>query len=321
MAFRTIDVHAHPVFPGYREELVRNNAVREDGFVVPDNYTVEHHIEMMDELEVQWALGFVSSPHPYFGDDEACIRVCREYNEAIAKARNDHPNRFGFCAILPHPCLDAAIEEAIYALDALRATGIRLASNSRGLYMGDPTMDPLFEELNKRSAILTMHPVVPAPINTNVWSATPIPLFEFICDTTRAVINMIGNGIFDRYPNLRLIVPHSGSFLPNIQLRLPRIAKKLANEGVVNPINYENAISKLYYDIAGDPVPHVLEFLLTMADPTHILYGSDYPFNPDDTFRNKIGILRNHLEESEQLRPYKDMFMYENACKLFGLEF
>lgn len=315
----TMDVHAHPVFSKYYKVIEKNNALRRDGFLLPDDYTIKRHLEMMDELEVQWSLLTMSSPHPYFGDDKECIQICRECNEEAAQAKRDYPDRFGFSAILPHPCMDEAIDEAIYSLDVLGANGVRLSSNAEGVYMGDPSMEPLFEELNKRNAIITMHPTMPYPMNMNVWTAKSVPMFEFVADSTRAIFNMIGNGVFDRYPNIRLIVTHSGSFLPNLQLRFPRIAK-MADEGVVNPIDYDNAISKLYFDIAGDPVPYNLEFLLTMADPTKVLYGSDFPFNPADTFRHKIKILREHLDESEELRQYKEMFMGGNAIKLFNLD-
>lgn len=67
-----------------------------------------------------------------------------------------HEGRFLFCAALPLPDVDAAIREAVYALDTLHADGVKLASNSRGLYLGDPALDPLMEVLNEHGALSTI---------------------------------------------------------------------------------------------------------------------------------------------------------------------
>lgn len=320
MSLKTIDVHTHYVIKEYYDFVHASGRIREDGFPMPDWYTFDNHLALMDELEIDWSLLSIASPQPYYEDDAAAVALARILNERVAEFRDKHPTRIGFSAYLPHPNLDAAIEEAIYCLDVLGASAVKLASNARGLYMGDPKMNPLFEELNKRHAIITMHPHRPEPQQESVWSAGPIPVFEFICDTTRAVINMIANGVFERYPDIRLIVPHNGSFLPNIYERFPIIVDFLAEKGLMDRIDVKKSYAKLYFDCSGDPIPSNLEFLLTTTTPDRVLYGSDYPFSNAEISRKKIKGLREHFDENPRLKPYKEMIFGGNAQRLLGIK-
>lgn len=313
---RVVDVHTHPVFADYYSGLEAAGHLWEDGFPIPRSYSADAHLALMDELGVAWSLLGISSPHPHYGDDAACIRACRSINEQSARIVQDHPGRFGFSAVLPHPCLDAAVEEAVYALDVLGASAVKLASNARGLYMGDAAMEPLFSELDKRDAIITMHPHRPQPMNETVWSAGPVPCFEFLCDTTRAVLNMIAKGVFRRQKRIRLIVPHCGAFLPNIYHRFLALAEFLES---VDPADIEDGYRRLYYDCAGDPLPNNLALLLKTADPSRIMYGSDYPFNDAARFAGKLDELSRGMQEDAALRPYREMVLHGNADTLFGL--
>ena len=319
MSLKAIDVHTHYVIPDYYDFVKASGQIKEDGFPMVEGYSFEGHLALMDELEIEWSLLSIASPQPYYDDDKAAVELGKRLNEAVAAFRDKHPGRIGFSAYIPHPNLDAGIESAIHCLDKLGANAVKLASNARGLYMGDRSMDPLFEELNKRNAIVTMHPHRPSPQQENVWTAGPIPVFEFIADTTRAVLNMIANGVFERYPNIRLIVPHSGSFLPNIYERFPVIVNFLAEKGLMEPVDAKANYAKLYFDCSGDPIPNNLEFLLTTTTPDRVMYGSDYPFTPAALCRPKIKGLREHFEENPRLKPYKDMIFRENAEKLFKL--
>ena len=207
----------------------------------------------------------------------------------MAQLKKDDLKHFGFQACIPLPDVEAAIQEAIYALDVLDADGINFPSNSRGLYLGDPKLEPLMEELNKRHAICNIHPHRPASLSEEVFSAGPVPLFEFIVDTTRADLNLIRNDVILRYPNITWIIPHCGSFLPNIYDR---------------------------FNIAGNPTPHLLKWLLTITTPDHIMYGSDFPFTPSKQIETNLNQFLKMLEEDD-LKPYKEMILYKNAQDLF----
>ena len=221
---------------------------------------------------------------------------------------------------MPLPDIDAAIDEAIYALDNLGASGIKLASNSRGLYLGDPAMDPLFEELNKRGAIINIHPHRPEPLNDALYSARIIPVFEFFADTTRAVLNMLGHKIPDRFPNVKIIVPHCGAFLPNIADRGQQFMPLLMNIGVLKEnIKIKENLYKFYYDMAGNPTPDLLPLLTRFVPASHIMYGSDYPFTPVHKCFERIHQISTFIDGHDELSRHKEKFFHANAEHLYGL--
>ena len=134
----------------------------------------------MDECNIEWTLLSVSSPQPYFtGFDEEAVKMCRHLNESMAEVKTKYPKRFKFQACLPLPNIEAAIDEAIYALDVLKADGVKFASNSRGLYLGAKELNPLMAELNQRCTICNIHPHRPEPIKEGIFSSGPVPLYEF----------------------------------------------------------------------------------------------------------------------------------------------
>lgn len=316
---KIFDGHSHLLNADYIQCLRRNGAEWEDGFPLPE-WSIESHLAYMDSCGVDWSLLSLSSPHPCFGDAEECAAVCRSINEDAAGYKREYPDKIGFCAVLPLPDLKKAMEEAVYALDVLGADGIKLASNSRGLYLGDPALDPLMEELDRRGSVVIIHPHRPHAMTEGLFPSGPAPLFEFLCDTTRAVLNMMGHDIFRRYPDMKVVVPHCGSFLPNIADRFAGLQTLLVQAGVLSrAIDVKDSISRLYFDIAGSPVPDLLPLLLKTADPKHIIYGADYPFTPAQYVKAGLERLLQAFETDPTLRPYRDGILWENARDLFGL--
>lgn len=315
---KIIDVHSHFVVPVYLDELNRAGRSMEDGFPIP-SWEIDKHLEVMEKAGIRWSLLSLSSPNYYDGDIKRCIELTRKINEQMAVYKRKYPERIGFSACLPLPDIDASIDEARYALDKLGATGIRMASNTAGIYLGDPKLEPLMEVLNEKKAIINIHPVKPAALPDNLFTSGPVPLFEFICDTTRAVLNLIANGVIERYRDIKIIVPHNGSFLPNIYQRIYGIAEVLAPKGLMKEVDVKENVSRLYFDMTGDPVPDVLDFLMTIADPDKVLYGSDYPFNSEEMVYRKIESLNMYLEKNPKLKPLKEKLLYKNAEKLFHI--
>ncbi|MCD7839552.1 MAG: amidohydrolase [Erysipelotrichaceae bacterium] len=304
---KIIDVHTHFITKDYLDFLTRHDALNEDGFPIP-KWHIEEHLDLMNKNHIEYSLLSLSSPHPYYGNIEESKQLCRNINEYCASLKHQYPDKIGFCAILPLPNINGAIEEAIYALDVLNANGIKLASNSAGQYLGDVDLKPLYEILNDRHSIVVIHPNRPVPIAENTFSAKPAPLYEFMVDTTRTVLDLIASNIPIDYPNIKFIVPHCGSFLPNIADRFIGIQPLLDMH-----IDVKGNISKLYFDIAGNPVPHLLKLLLTITSPEKIIYGSDFPFTPRMTVEKNLETLVRYLNTDDKLHQYKDMILYENA--------
>lgn len=283
---KLIDVHSHFLSKEYIQFLEENNATLEDGFPLPQ-YDLEEHKKLMNDCGIEHSFLSISTPQPYFANhDQESIDMCRLLNEQMASIK-ERENRIGYFACLPLPNVEASISETIYALDTLHADGIKLASNSRGFYLGDKKLEPLMEVMNERHTVCVIHPHKPEPIKDDVFSASVAPLYEFLADTTRAVLNMIANGIILKYPNITWVVPHCGSFLPNIYNRFIGISK------VVNlhNIDVKESFSMLYYDLSGITSKEVLDLLLTITTENHLLYGSDYPFTPINQIENNLNKL------------------------------
>lgn len=314
-----VDVHSHIVTDEYLDCLRRHNALMEDGYPLP-SWSEASHISFMDSVGIDKSVLTLSSPQPWFGDVQESARVIRSVNEAMARAKNDHPDRLLWCAALPQPDVEASVTEAVYALDSLGADGIKLATSADGIYLGDPKLDPLMQVLNDRKAVIILHPVKPEKLPDSVFTSGPAFVYEYPVETTRAVLNMIAHNVMTRYPDIKVVVPHAASFLPYAIPRLRGGYPLLLKQGLTEPIDIDGNLAKLYYDLAGAPSPQAVKMMLTITTPDHILYGSDYPFVPTPILRKVVGKVRNEIANDPELRCYSDAFFRENALRLFGME-
>ena len=143
---------------------------------------------------------------------------------------------------------------------------------------------------------------------------------EYLSETTRAVANMITHNVLSRYPNLRVIVPHCGSYLPLAIPRMKAIYPAVQNAGLVGDIDWEGQLSRLYYDLAGAASIPTIKMMLTITDISHILYGSDYPYVATEVLKRNLGILRMNLLNDEELAPHVDDIFGKNFINLLRNE-
>lgn len=318
MAQQTIDVHSHNVLPEFTEFLERHGAAMEETFPLP-KWDVNSHLAFMEDAGIGKAILSMPAPQPYYGDADECARIVRFYNEASARLKADYPDKFLFCASLPLPDVESAIEEAVYALDTLGADGIKLATNSRGQYVGDEALDPLMEVLNKRKAVVILHPHKPSPVNEGIIATAPLAIYEYPAETTRTVVNMITHNVPARYPEIRFVIPHCGSFLPLAVPRMKMVHPAMLAKGLMNSIDWEANLKNLYYDLAGGATPEVIKTLLTITTPDHLMYGSDYPYQPAAVLTGNMNKLRSALKSDDMLAPHIDGILWSNAYKLFNM--
>ena len=238
-------------------------------------------------------------------------------NAAAARIKKEHPGRFLFCAALPLTNVDAAIREAIYALDTLKADGIKLATNVGGQYLGAPELDTLFSILNERRAVIILHPHRPEPVNRQVMQQTPLAMQEYLAETTRAVSNMISRNVLARYNNVKVVVPHCGAYLPLAVPRMKSLTPVMQANKMVGEINWEANLRTLYYDLAGAHSPEVIRMMLTITSPDHLLYGSDYPYVAPQVLTQSLARMKEYLTTESDLAPFKEMILYKNAEKIF----
>lgn len=155
----------------------------------------------------------ISAPGVYFGDLEEARALGRECNEYAARVREEHPGRFGSFAVLPMPFTAHACSEAVYALDVLKSDGVVLLGSTEGKFPGAPEFDELMAELDRRQAVVFVHPNLHGT-SEELGLDAPGFLIEFLCDTTCAALNLILTGMVERFPHICWILAHAGGFLP-----------------------------------------------------------------------------------------------------------
>ena len=312
MSQGVIDVHSHIITPEFVSALDKEGRLLDEGFPLP-KWDAEAQLKWMDETGIATSVLTLAAPQP------TSAKVVRATNEAAARLKHKHPERFMFCAALPLPDVDAAIEEARYALDVLGADGIKLATNVNGQYLGAPELDTLFSFLNERKTVLILHPHRPEPVNRQVMQQTPLAMQEYLSETTRAVSNMISRNVLARYNNIKVVVPHCGAYLPLMVPRMKSLTPVMQANKLVGNIDWEANLAALYYDLAGAHSPEVIRMLLTITTPDHLLYGSDYPYVAPQVLTQSLQRMQQYLTAEPDLAPYKEMILHKNAELLLGL--
>ena len=306
-----MDVHSHIITSEFVSALEQEVRLMDEGFPLP-KYDVTEHLKWMDEAGIETSVLTLAAPQP------TSAEVVRKSNEAAARIRKEHPGRFMFCAALPLPDVQKAIEEAKYALDVLKADGIKLATNVDGQYLGAPELDTLFAVLNERKAVVILHPHRPEPMNKQVMAQTPLAMQEYLAETTRAVTNMISRNELARYPNVKVIVPHCGAYLPLAVPRMKSLTPVMQANKMVGEIDWEANLRALYYDLAGAHSPETIRMILTITTPDHLLYGSDYPYVAPQVLTQSLARMKDYLSKEPDLAPFREMILSENARWLFG---
>ncbi len=270
-----IDVHHHILPPEYRSALAEVGITSGGGRPIPE-WDLQNTLELMDRHGIATAITSISEPGIYFGDDAFRRDLARRCNEFSAQLIREYPQKFGAFAILPLPDIDATLRELEYALDTLQLDGVVLLSSIDGRYLGDALFDELFAELNRRKAVVFLHPTVPI-INNELKLDLPPFLIEFVFDTTRAVTNLLYSGTLERCPDIRFIVAHAGGTVPYLAHRIAMGQIMLSGA----PQGAFTYLKQLYYDTALSVNPPTLRSLQELVDASHILFGSDYPFAPE----------------------------------------
>ena len=305
---RRIDFHAHAILPSYVDALkkLKIDATAEEGFPLP-KWSVENHLQFMDDAGIDFTILSMATPH--ISDKIAA----REINEEFAELCRRFPKKFGFVATLPLPNVEGSIEEFKFATEKLGALGVKVASNSDGVYLGDERLDPIFAALNEKNSLVIIHPS-PARLlpRENVVTGKVMALFEYPTDTTRAVLNMLANRTLEKFPRLKIVVPHCGSFLPYMKQRAGSMFQMLASMNLMEPVNFSAGFEKLFFDTAGDPMPEQFDMLLKVASLDKIIFGTDYPYVPA-----KVVLGRKKLFDEEILRRgWTEKIYVENARAL-----
>jgi predicted TIM-barrel fold metal-dependent hydrolase len=261
-----IDVHAHFQPPAIRD-------LNQGG---PMNaWDVQKQIEDMDAAGVSRAMLSVTTPGvPATG--ETGRRIARESNEYAAKLAADHGRRFGFFTCVPMDDMDAALKEVAHGFDVLKAHGVGLFTSYSGSWLGDARFDPLFAELQRRKAIVYVHPTS-AACCTRLIPEVADTLIEYGTDTTRAIASYVFRGAARRFPDVRMIWSHSAGTMPYLIERFEGAERSAAARAQL-PDGFRATIGRFWYDIAQASNAVSTTALRSVVPMERIVFGTDYPF-------------------------------------------
>ena len=262
----------------------RNRRIDVPHHVVPPEFMDSvAQLESMDTWGIRAAITSLT-PRVLLKNLHRLRAVARSCNEFQARRVSDQPERLGAFALLPLPDVDGALEEIAYALDILRLDGVGLFSSVNDYYLGDPRFHTVFDELNRRSAAVFLHPThCEAPERTRLHA--PPFVVEYVFDTTRAIVNLLYSGTLQRCANVRLIVAHGGGAVPFLAQRVAMMEDHRGAKGVTGVMP---ALRSLFYEIASTTSAPALRSLQELADPARILWGSDLPFVYGNRLREEI---------------------------------
>ena len=273
-----IDVHHH-VLPDFYMEAQRGAGITGTAYRGFPAWSPESSLALMEANRIATAILSFTSPGIWYGDIEQTKGLARRCNDYLASLAADHPGRFGGFGFVPLPDVDAAIAETARALDDLKLDGITLLTSVDERYIGHPDFEPLYAELNRRRAVVFIHPCYPPGTEARGWDI-PRMLIDYPFETTRVAINLIFKGVTTRYPDIRFILSHAGGTLPFLAHRVAIFDKQTPFRD-----NYPDGalacIRRFWFDTAlsGDSVP--LAGLTGIADRSRILFGTDYPYVPE----------------------------------------
>ena len=305
-----IDVHHHMVPEFYSAALKSRGVDAAAGAPLP-HWTPDGSMAVMDATGISKAYLSISCPGVFFGDAveaKELARRCNEYGSELKTANE----RFGYFATISQTIEKDAVAEAIHAIENLGADGVTLLSSVDGVYLGHPDYWPLMEELNRRKAVVFIHPNLPDSAK-NIQLQMPGYLMEFVFDTTRAVSNLIASGTMERFPQIRFILSHAGGTVPYLAWRL-QLGDFILDKDGKFPKGTLHYIKQFYYDTALSPSPYMWGAVKELVGASHLLFGSDFPFAPDLLVHAEVNDLANlGMTDAEQ-----QALSFGNATQLFS---
>jgi predicted TIM-barrel fold metal-dependent hydrolase len=283
MAAQRIDVHHHFVPQVYKDALIAcGEKCPAPGYQPPlQNWSEARSLDEMEKAGIASAILSVTTPGLHFGDDAQARKLARQCNDAGATMVADKPQRFGLFGALPLPDIEGSLKEIAYALDELKADGIGLYTNydSGGIrFLGDPQFAPILEELDRRKALVFVHPTsCVCCTDLQPWLADAI--VEYGTDTTRTIASLVFGGAAARYPGIRFIFCHAGGTMPYlIQRFFDFSGRDTGKMKAAMPQGLMHELTRFYYDLAQTAHPGPVGCLRTLVPIEHILFGTDYPY-------------------------------------------
>ena len=289
----TVDIHHH-VIPDFYWQASNEDGDAAGG-ITPPRWTLDGAIAYLDEAGIDVAVASISTPGVHLADDGRARTLARQVNEYLAGIKHDRPDRFGGFASLPLPDVDGSLDQIAYAFDVLELDGVSIFTNAGGSYLGDARFDPVFDELQRRAAVVFVHPTAsPDPIAHTL--GLPDSLLDYPVDTSRAIAKLHYSNTFARTPDIKYVFVHAGGTIPFVASRFAIVDQMDVIPGAQERGPFADVLPRLHWDTASafsDPVLHMLRSVTGLGT---VVFGSDYPY-PDDAI--SIGGLRQLQDTAE----------------------
>jgi predicted TIM-barrel fold metal-dependent hydrolase len=283
-----IDTHHHFYPPQYlKMQIEYEKAHKMRPYPGVSDWTPARAIEQMDKNGIKTAVvSLASTPGLWFdaGAESAnkTATLCREF---AAEMRQKYPGRFGIFAPLSMMNIDLTVKEVEHAFDTVKADGINLQTNYGDKWLGDPVYKPVFEELNRRKAVVYVHPLVAACCNHLSVGTFPA-VIEVPHDTTRTITSLLLHGSFARYRDIKWLFSHAGGTMPMMAGRINAFYGKRPNLKEFAPEGIFGELARLHYDTANATSVPAMAALLKLVSVSQVTYGTDYPYFPLDQNKN-----------------------------------
>jgi len=311
-----IDVHAHYFPLEYLDRLDLyggshvTGLIRRMKLVSADFGGLEDHIRNMDRSKVDLQVLSVSGQLPYFPKESDAVDAAHLGNDIYARIVRENPKRFAAFACTPLPHVRAAIDETSRALDELGMVGVTTGTMVLGKSITDPSFDELFAELNRRKAVLFIHPTGEA-LGSQVIESTRLiwpvgaPLEDTVC-----LLQFMQADFPSRFPDLKIILPHLGGFAPFLSARLDQLQDHFLPDSAAAP----SIQAKYFWYDTVNGFPSALRCAAEAVGADKLLLGTDYPFWRDDAFK----LCADYVLEAGLPEGDADRILGGNAQKLLG---
>jgi 6-methylsalicylate decarboxylase len=278
-----IDIHQHflPAHAGVREHLA--SVATNTGWKFPAEnlpWAPEKALAFMDQLGIAaTVLSLTGSPGGQ-GVGKANREFARVLNLAASEIVHEYPDRFGFFANIPIPTdTEAALDELRFALDELGADGLNLTSSygagDAAVYVADDALDPIWEELDRRSSVVFIHGDQTLGRNAPPSPLLPVPVTEVPNETYKAAAHLVTSGKKRRFENVKVILSHAGGSTPILAGRVAGLSRHQGCE--LTPVEIIHDFATFYYETALAGHETTLAALESLVASDHLLFGTDYP--------------------------------------------
>jgi 6-methylsalicylate decarboxylase len=181
--------------------------------------------------------------------------------------------------------VDATLSEIEYVFDTLKADGVGLQTNYGDKWLGDPTYRPVFDELNRRKAVVYVHPLV-AACCAGLSVGAPPAVLEVPHDTTRTVTSLLLSGGFSRWRDIKWLFSHAGGTIPMLAGRIDAFNARRPNRAEFAPDGIIAELRRLHYDTANATSAPAIAALTSLVPTSQITFGSDYPYFPLEQWKS-----------------------------------